>query len=149
MNELKRLAARADPGALSAAFLEAAREEGLVDVAVGALDSPIGRLTVAVTPRGLVRVIFESEDVERELDEIARAVSPRVLAADAMTDEVRRELDEYFAGERHRFALKLDRRLMTPFARDVLSATAKVAYGRVATYGEIAGRIGRPTASRA
>lgn len=154
MNELTRLAGtKTDTdrraGALSAAFVEAARAEGLVDVAIGVTDSPIGRLTLAVTPRGLARVLFDSEDTERELDRIARLVSPRILAAEAMTDEARRELDEYFAGSRRRFALKLDRRLMTPFAREVLAATAKVGYGGLATYGQIAAAIGRPRASRA
>lgn len=154
MNELRRLAgtktdAERRASALTPRFLDAAIAASLVDVAVGALDSPVGRLTVAVTPRGLVRVIFESEDAERELEQIARIVSPRVLAADAMTDDVRRELDEYFAGERRRFDLRLDRRLMTPFARDVLAATSRVGYGHLATYGEIAARIGRPRAPRA
>lgn len=156
MNEpnLKRLAgspadAERRALALGPAFREAARAEGLVDVAVAGMDSPIGLLTIAVTPRGLVRVIFESEDNPHELGEIARLVSPRILAAESMTDEVRRELDEYFAGSRHRFELTLDRRLMTPFARGVLEATAEVGYGRLATYGEIAARIGRPKASRA
>ena len=37
---------------------------------------------------------------------------------------------------------------MSPFARQVLAATAKVDFGHVSTYGQIAKRIGRPTASR-
>jgi methylated-DNA-[protein]-cysteine S-methyltransferase len=153
MDELKRLVGRKEAEHRAAdgvsAFTDAAVSEGLVDVAIGATDSPIGRLTVAVTPRGLARVLFESEDADRALEDLARAISPRVLWAPSVTDEARRELDEYFEGARRRFDLRLDRRMMTPFARDVLGATARVGYGRVSTYGEIAARIGRPRASRA
>jgi methylated-DNA-[protein]-cysteine S-methyltransferase len=153
MDELKRLVGRKEAERRAAdgvsTFTDAAVSEGLVDVAIGATDSPIGRLTVAVTPRGLARVLFESEDADRALEDLARAISPRVLWAPSVTDEARRELDEYFEGARRRFDLRLDRRMMTPFARDVLGATARVGYGRVSTYGQIAARIGRPRASRA
>lgn len=153
-NELARLAgtkAEAEDRAtvLEPAFAEVAWREGLVDVALADLDSPIGRLTVAITPRGLARIVFESEDRDAELERLSRLISPRVLTAARAADDVRRELDEYFGGARRRFDLKLDRRLMSPFARDVLAATARVGYGHLATYGEIASRIGRPKAARA
>ena len=122
-------------------FRAAAPDTGLVDVAVGTMGSPVGELLVAVTPRGLTAIAFEGDDRDRVLDRLARGLSP--------TDDVRRELDEYFRGARRRFDLRLDRRLMSPFAKDVLGATARVPFGRLATYGEIAGRIGRPKAARA
>jgi len=130
-------------------FRVAASADGLVDVAVGTVDSPVGELLVAVTPRGLASVAFEGQDRDALLDRFARELSPRVVAAPGATDDVRRELDEYFRGARRHFDLRLDRRLMTPFMRDVLGATSRVSFGRLATYGEIADRIGRPTASRA
>jgi methylated-DNA-[protein]-cysteine S-methyltransferase len=135
--------------AATVGLAEAAASARLLDVAVAETPSPIGSLLVAVTPRGLAAVAFEDEDRDVVLDRIARRLSPRILSSAAATDEVRRELDEYFAGARRRFELRLDRRLMGAFAKEVLRATARVPYGRVATYGEIAGRIGRPTASRA
>ncbi|TMK20882.1 MAG: methylated-DNA--[protein]-cysteine S-methyltransferase [Actinobacteria bacterium] len=130
-------------------FRAAAPDTGLVDVAVGTMGSPVGELLVAVTPRGLAAIAFEGDDRDRVLDRLARGLSPRVLMAARATDDVRRELDEYFRGARRRFDLRLDRRLMSPFAKDVLGATARVPFGRLATYGEIAGRIGRPKAARA
>ena len=130
-------------------FRAAATDRGLVDVAVGTVGSPVGELLVAVTPRGLAAVAFEGDDRDRVLDRLARELSPRVLMAARATDDARRELDVYFRGARHHFDLRLDRRLMSPFARDVLGATARVPFGRLATYGEIAGRIGRPKAARA
>ena len=58
MRELKRLANGAEVrgGAAASAFADAAANAGLLDVAVGTVSSPIGELTVAVTPRGLARV---------------------------------------------------------------------------------------------
>jgi methylated-DNA-[protein]-cysteine S-methyltransferase len=151
--DLKRLAGgsesdrRAENAAVAVAA--AAAERGLLDVAIGAADSPVGDLLLAVTPRGLAYVGFDDEEREALLGRFARLLSPRILEHPAATDEVRRQLDEYFEGERTRFELKLDRRLMRGIARDVLAATARVPFGRTTTYGEIAERIGRPRASRA
>jgi methylated-DNA-[protein]-cysteine S-methyltransferase len=127
----------------------AASARGLVDVAVATMDSPVGELMIAVTPRGLASIAFESQDRDDLFERIAREISPRVLEAAAPTDEVRRELEEYFARERRTFDLRIDRRLIGVFAWDVLRATRKVGFGDLATYGQIAGRIDRPKASRA
>lgn len=126
-----------------------ATEAHLVDVALGETESPIGRLLVAVTRRGLVAVVFADEDRDAAVDRLARQLSPRIVTSPAATDEARRELDEYFAGERRRFEVRVDRRLMHPFAREVLAATSRVSFGHLATYGQIAARIGRPRAARA
>ncbi|HLB39610.1 MAG TPA: methylated-DNA--[protein]-cysteine S-methyltransferase [Actinomycetota bacterium] len=126
-----------------------AQNEGEVDVALGTVASPIGELLVAVTPRGLACVAFEGEDRNALLERFAKELSPRVLRASRATDLACRQLEEYFEGSRRRFQLRLDRRLMTPFARQVLAATSRVGFGRLATYGQIAARIDRPTAARA
>jgi methylated-DNA-[protein]-cysteine S-methyltransferase len=135
--------------AAAAALARAAAEEGLLDVAYSDLESPVGELLVAVTPRGLAYVAFEDEERDELLARLSRQLSPRILEHPAATDEVRRQLDEYFAGERTRFELKLDRRLMRGIAKDVLAATARVPFGRTTTYGKVAEWIGRPRASRA
>ena len=135
--------------AASATVAATAAEEGLLDVALGAFESPVGELLLAVTPRGLAYVAFEEEERDELIERFARQLSPRILEHVASTDEVRRQLEEYFAGARTRFELKLDRRLMRGIARDVLSATARVPFGRTTTYGALAERIGRPRASRA
>ena len=85
-----------------------AAKEGLLDVAYGTYDSPLGPLTVFVTPRGLARLSYPDEPVEAQVDEMAAAVSPRVMAAPERTDEVRRELDAYFAGTRRTFDIPID-----------------------------------------
>ena len=142
--EVDRLAASA-----AGALAETAAERGLLDVGVAEIDSPVGELLLAVTPRGLAYVAFEDEERDELLGRLSRQLSPRILERPAATDEVRRQLDEYFAGDRTRFELKLDRRLMRGIARDVLAATAKVPFGKTTTYGTLAERIGRPRASRA
>jgi methylated-DNA-[protein]-cysteine S-methyltransferase len=151
--DLKRLAPpreAADGSRVAAARLaDRAVAEGLVDVALATMDSPVGELLVAVTPRGLVAVSFEDEGRERTVARLAREVSPRVMEAAAPTDEARRELEEYFRRGRRSFELSLDRRLMGPFAEKVLRATSRVGFGQLATYGEIAARIDRPHAARA
>jgi methylated-DNA-[protein]-cysteine S-methyltransferase len=135
--------------AAAAAVAAAAAERGLLDVAIGDIESPVGELLLAVTPRGLAYVAFEEEDRDELLARLSRRLSPRILEHPAATDEVRRQLDEYFAGDRTRFELKLDRRMMRGIARDVLAATTRVPFGRTTTYGALAERIGRPRASRA
>jgi methylated-DNA-[protein]-cysteine S-methyltransferase len=151
--DLKRLAGSADAErrsrAAAAILPEGALREHLVDVAVATMDSPIGELLVAVTPRGLACVAFDGEDREVLLERLARDLSPRILDVAAPTDAVRGELDEYFRHERTHFEVKVDRRLIGPFAWEVLRATRRVPFGHTATYGEVAARIGKPQAARA
>ena len=130
-------------------FSTRAAAEGLVDVAYGTVDSPFGALLVASTPRGLVRVAFEPESSEAVLDDLASRISPRVMEAPQRLDAIRRELDEYFEGERHTFELRLDWRLSRGFAERVLRATARIPYGSVSTYKTMATAAGNERASRA
>lgn len=129
---------------------EAAAAAGLLDIAYATLDSPVGTLLVAATPRGLVRIAYvDGEDEATVLGHLAAEVSPRVLAAPRKLDEPRRELDEYFAGRRRRFELPLDWQLTRGFAQRVLRATAGVPYGETSTYKQVATAAGSPRAFRA
>jgi methylated-DNA-[protein]-cysteine S-methyltransferase len=122
---------------------------GLLDVAYGTMDSPLGELTVIVTPRGLVRLSYPGEGIGEQLEELADRVSPRILAAPERTDEVRRQLDAYFAGRRHAFDVPIDWRLVRGFAGQVLRATARIPFGSVSSYREVASEAGSPNAYRA
>jgi methylated-DNA-[protein]-cysteine S-methyltransferase len=126
-----------------------AAARGPLDVGVGEVDTPIGRLLVAVTRRGLVRVAFPEEDPEAVLGELAARISPRVLRSGRMTEAARRQLEEFLEGRRRRFELAVDPALMAGFTRRVLSRTARIPYGRVRTYGQLAAAIGAPRAARA
>jgi methylated-DNA-[protein]-cysteine S-methyltransferase len=131
------------------ALVERAEGEDLVDVAYVYEDSPIGRLTLAATPSGLVRVAFSTEDDSEVLDELASRISPRVLRAPRRLDLARRELEEYFAGRRTTFDLPLDRSLSRGFRRVAQEAISDIPYGQVATYRDIATAAGNPKATRA
>ena len=120
----------------------------LLDVAYGYVDTPFGRYLAATTPRGLVMLSFDA-DYDEVLEELSRRVSPRVLEAPGKLDDLRRELDEYFDGRRHDFDIPLDWQLSSGFMQKVLRATAKIPYGGVATYREVATRAGNPRAMRA
>jgi methylated-DNA-[protein]-cysteine S-methyltransferase len=137
-----------DPAAPSVA--ERAAAEGLLDVAYSTVDSPLGPLMVAATPRGLVRVSYSQfRGDDAVLADLARRVSPRVLEAPGRLDGVRRELDEYFEGRRTEFDLPIDWALTRGFTTEVLRATAAVRFGRTTTYAEVAGAAGSPRAVRA
>jgi methylated-DNA-[protein]-cysteine S-methyltransferase len=136
-------------GALGVALAQRAGRSGLLDVAYAELDSPIGELIVFVTPRGLLRIKYADEPIEGVLAEVASQVSPRILRAPSRTDEVRRELDGYFALRRRRFDLPIDWSLVHGFARGVLRQTARIPFGDVRSYGQVAAQAGSPRAARA
>jgi methylated-DNA-[protein]-cysteine S-methyltransferase len=151
----RRLAdgARAGPALdldrLRAALARRAADDGLLDVAHGTYDSPLGTLTVIVTPRGLVRLSYPGEVIATQLEELADRVSPRILEAPERTDAVRRQLDEYFDGGRRAFDVPIDWRLVRGFAGEVLRATARIPFGSVSSYRQIAEEAGSPRAYRA
>jgi methylated-DNA-[protein]-cysteine S-methyltransferase len=126
---------------------ERAEAEGLLDVAYASVDSPLGPLVVAATPKGLVRVSYGDEG--QVLDDLAARLSPRVLESPARLDAARRELDEYFDGKRRAFDLPLDWSLTRGFSGRVLRATARIGFGEISTYAEVASRAGSPRAVRA
>jgi methylated-DNA-[protein]-cysteine S-methyltransferase len=129
-------------------FRDAAAHENLLDVAYDLVDSPVGKLLVAATERGLCRIAYDAEP-EQELDRLARAFGVRVLRSPKPIDPARRELDEYFGGKRRQFDLPVDVALLAEFNQRVLRELARVPYGEVVTYGELAARAARPRAARA
>jgi methylated-DNA-[protein]-cysteine S-methyltransferase len=136
------------PDALDRRFRDAAASAGLLDVAYDFADSPVGTLLVAASTQGLCRISFDPEP-ERELDRLASAFGARVLRSPGPVDPVRRELDEYFEGERTDFDLPVDLTPLPDFQRAVLQELRGVPYGHVDTYGGLASKIGKPRAARA
>src|SRR5450755_4040826 len=53
----------------------AAAAAGLLDVAYATLDSPVGELLLAVTPRGLVRLAYLDDGIDEPLQDLARRIS--------------------------------------------------------------------------
>ena len=110
------------------------------------MPSPVGRLMLIASPRGLVAVLWQDEDGSRvrlaPLDAIASAPTDPILA------EARRQIALFLDGRLDRFTLPLDFR-GTPFQCSVWQALIDIPYGRTRTYGEMAAQLGRPAASRA
>jgi methylated-DNA-[protein]-cysteine S-methyltransferase len=137
----------ADAAAAAARFAATAP----ADVHYALVDSPVGTLVAARTPRGLASLSYADRfgGTDGALDWVAARLSPRILEAPARLDDVRRELDEYFTGARDEFNLPLDWSLSRGFARKVLRATARIGFGETSTYAAVAGKAGSPRAVRA
>lgn len=122
------------------------------DVLYTRIDTPVGTLVAARTARGLARLAYEDSDggLDAVLEALARRISPRILERPGGLDDVRRALEEYFAGRRRRFDLPLDLSAVPGrFGRRVLEACAAIPYGHVSSYREMAARAGSPGAVRA
>lgn len=127
----------------------AAEAEGLLDVAFTTVDSPVGTLLLAATPKGLVRVAYAIEDHDRVLDTLSRQISPRVLRAPKRLDMAARELEEYFRGQRRSFDLPLDLSLSRGFRLLVQQNLPSIGYGQTRSYRQVAELVGNPKAVRA
>ncbi len=106
-------------------------------------ESPLGQITLAGTDRGLAGLYFAGQKhwpAESEL--WGRDDGPRFDAA-------RRWLAEYFAGGGAGEIPALDLIIGTSFQRLVWNELRSIAFAETASYGEIARRIGRPSAVRA
>jgi len=112
-------------------------------------DTPVGTIGLAAGEAGLCRLDYvksEQQFLERMLD----AFGDRPVVRTEKLDPARRELDQYFAGKRLDFDLKVDwSTVLRGFARKVLQATARIPAGQVLSYGDVAARAGNPRASRA
>ena len=110
--------------------------------------TPLGPLWVAVSNRGLIAVEFCSTQEEMAQRLQRRGFKQFILDPNRTAIAVR-QICEYLQGELRSFDLPLDWSGMTAFQEQVLRLTCAIPYGRVATYAEIAGQVGRPRAARA
>lgn len=136
------------------AFSTRATDEGLVEVAYASVDSPFGEMLLAATDRGVVKLALPSHaghelKPDLVLTELAKTVSPAVLEAPARLDPARRELDAYFEGKLTRFGVPVDWRLAKGFTDKVLHQVARIPYGHMLSYGDVAAKAGNPRAFRA
>jgi methylated-DNA-[protein]-cysteine S-methyltransferase len=114
----------------------------------------IGPLLLAATREGLVNVVFHATDAvrDRALGRLASRLGTQPVEAPGspLLAEATRQVEAYFAGERHDFDVPLDWSLISGFNREVLRELASgVPYGTVVGYGELAGRVGQPGAAQA
>ncbi len=105
-------------------------------------ESPIGELILAGDETCLTALLLPEHHGEPPT--IQDAWNPER----APFDEVIRQLDAYFGGRLTDFDLSLAPQ-GTPFQMRVWQALTEIPYGSTASYGQIATRIGQPTAMRA
>ncbi|MFC0599191.1 methylated-DNA--[protein]-cysteine S-methyltransferase [Streptomyces palmae] len=106
------------------------------------LDSPYGPLTLVATEEGVLCGLYMTEQRHRPAQETFGPPDPEPFA------EAARQLAAYFAGELTEFTLPLQL-FGTPFQQRVWAELRSIPYGETISYGTLAERIGRPTASRA
>jgi methylated-DNA-[protein]-cysteine S-methyltransferase len=105
-------------------------------------ESPQGTMILTATAKGLAGVYFKGQKHFPKQRDWQR--DPR----NALLNQAKRELAEYFAGKRTHFSVALDPQ-GTPFQRSVWKQIAKVGFGKTLTYGELAKRAGHPGSARA
>ncbi len=113
------------------------------------LDSPVGPLLVAATPKAVVAVVFSSNDWDLALDQLESRFGEPTDKPSALLEKAALQLDEYFAGLRTKFTVKVDFGEVTDFRRSVLEQIAAIPFGQTKSYATVAAAAGNPKAVRA
>jgi len=109
----------------------------------------LGPMFAAVSGRGVCRISLTTKSEEAFVEEVRKQTGVRPVHDPSRLRAVERELQEYFDGKRKTFSLRVDLSHITPFQSKVLKAAAKIPFGRVMSYGELADCIGRSRSARA
>jgi methylated-DNA-[protein]-cysteine S-methyltransferase len=113
----------------------------------------IGPLLIVGDRGRLMAIKFDIEEkkiaheVERLHDELRHRYA--LERDDERMAGVVRQVVEYVDGKRTKFEIKLDLSFLTAFQQTVLLECARIPRGEVASYAEIARRVGKPLAFRA
>jgi methylated-DNA-[protein]-cysteine S-methyltransferase len=114
-----------------------------MSLAYKTIESPIGKLKLVASDRGLVAILWDNDNPRRvRLSDLVENRKHPVLV------ETERELGEYFAGRRKAFSVALDMR-GTRFQKDVWEALFAIPFGETRSYGQLAKQLGNPRATRA
>jgi len=111
------------------------------------MPSPVGELLLVSDEHGrLTHVSFVGEDGDPGDRALRRQREP-LVADPSRTATARRQLEEYFAGERKRFELTLAP-AGRPFQQQVWALLQEIPFGELTTYGAIGRRLGRSNCAR-
>jgi methylated-DNA-[protein]-cysteine S-methyltransferase len=107
------------------------------------MDSPVGRLKIVASDKGLAAVLWEDDNPNRirVRTYVENNTHPVLI-------ETERQLKEYFEGQRTSFSLALDA-VGTEFQKEVWKALSTIPYGETRSYGDIARQMGNVKAVRA
>ena len=129
---------------------QAAIDSDLADAVFTRIKTPIGRLILVQSDKGICRIAFNDEMIDEVLEEVSLALGPRVVSSKEETRVVSDALLAYLEGEPLDLDMPVDLSLVhSPFRRKVLEKLEKVPRGKVVTYGGLARRAGNPRAARA
>jgi methylated-DNA-[protein]-cysteine S-methyltransferase len=114
-----------------------------MSLAYKTIDSPVGRLKLVASDKGLVAVLWENDKPNRVRlgAMIADQRHPILLVTE-------RQLEQYFAGERKTFSVPLDMR-GTSFQKNLWEALLAIPFGETRSYGQLAKQLGNARAMRA
>ena len=112
------------------------------------VDSPLGRLLVATTAKGICSVTLGELDAELEAGLKAEYPAATIQRDDNVLKKTVSAILEHLEGRRPHLDLPLDLQA-TAFQWQVWRALKEIPYGSTSSYSDIATRIGRPSAARA
>jgi methylated-DNA-[protein]-cysteine S-methyltransferase len=118
-------------------------------LSVSAVESPIGMLTLARGPSGLLRLALAGETNQSVADDLRARLGRRVVEDDDALADVRDQLGRYFAGELQEFDVELDWTLAHGFRRSCCEAMMRIPYGTTISYADLAADAGNRRAVRA
>ncbi|MBN1213739.1 MAG: methylated-DNA--[protein]-cysteine S-methyltransferase [candidate division Zixibacteria bacterium] len=116
---------------------------------VHSFETGLGNIHTAATDKGLAIVSLPGKSRKAFEARINRYFpGSRILVGGPVNKQAQEQITAYLEGKLKKFTLKLDVP-GTPFQKKVLNQVSQIPYGKTATYGEIAVRVGHPGASRA
>lgn len=114
------------------------------------VETPIGEMIAAATDTHLVVLEYSRRHrLDQQLARLTRTTGFVLERGESrIVRELRRELDEYFRGERKEFSVPIDSR-GTPFQMRVWTQLRRIPYGTTTSYGRLALTLGQSEAVRA
>jgi methylated-DNA-[protein]-cysteine S-methyltransferase len=114
-----------------------------MNLAYKTIESPVGKLTLVASDKGLVAILWENDRPGRvRLSELVEEKDNSILV------KTEQQLSEYFAGKRKAFSVALDMR-GTRFQKDVWEALLAIPFGETRSYAQLARQLGNERATRA
>jgi len=109
--------------------------------------SPIGLMRISAGKNGLLGLSISS--INSSQSKAGAALISTEAPEFMIVRQLIKELDAYFSGDLKQFSIAIDWEQFSDFQREVLSLSARIPYGEVWTYGELARKLGKPKAARA
>lgn len=118
-------------------------------VTVSWIESPLGPLVAAATDSGICLLEFsDRRKLETQFETLRTRFGAILPGNHPLLDQLRTELEEYFAGKRREFTVPLSYP-GSPFQVKVWNALREIGYGETRSYEQMAWSVGSPKASRA